>query len=126
VLHPPGLIIIVRWLALVVLFLDGTLVAFILCRRAARNRFYRLQDAAQVRFSKVAAKYLTGTLPLRDTITSLHLDGRADQEAAEKVLLAAIDTKTRDAITQLLFAIGFVKQWSQTAFALSKESFSLI
>ena len=107
--------VIVKWLALTVVSLDGALVAFILYRRAIRSQFYRRQDAVLGHFSEIVAAYLTDTLPSERTTVLLKIGGRPEREAAKKLLLGSIHAN-RGAVTKLLIALGFVDEWAEQAF----------
>ena len=116
VLDGSSITVVVKWLAVAVLSFDSALVGFILYRRASRNRFYRLRDAAQGRFSGTLQAYLAGAITLEHATALLKTVGRPEREAAKKVLLGAIHTRTSSAATELLLELGFVQEWSEQAF----------
>jgi HEAT repeat protein len=116
VLNMPGIIVIVRWLAATIVCIDLTLVAFILYRRAVRDRFYRQQDAVRNRFAAIVSAYLAGTLPLERVAVSLKNGGPPAREAIKKLLLGSLNGRTRSAATNLLDALGFVQEWLEQEF----------
>ena len=111
-----GLTAIVKWLAVGAISIDVGLVIFILSRRAAHNRFYSRKDAAQKRFSVIIAECFAGRLSSERATPLLKAGGRPEREAARTLLLGSIRATTQRQATDLLVALGFVRQWAEQAF----------
>jgi HEAT repeats len=111
-----SLTVIVKWLAFGAISIDLGLVIFILLRRAVHNRFYTRKDAAQKHFSKIIAEYFAGNLSSDRTTSQLKAGGRPEREAARTLLLGSIKEKTQRQATDLLLALGFVREWAGQAF----------
>jgi len=111
-----GLTVIVKWLAVGAISIDAGLVVFILSRRAAHNRFYSRKDAAQKRFTVIIAECFAGRLSSERATPLLKAGGRPEREAARTLLLGSIRATTQRQATDLLVALGFVRQWAEQAF----------
>lgn len=111
-----SLTVIVKWLACGVISIDLGLVIFILCRRAAHNRFYSRKDAAQRRFSVIIAECFGGKVSLERSALLLKAGGGPEREAARTLLLGSIRATTQRPATDLLVALGFVQEWTEQAF----------
>jgi HEAT repeat protein len=106
----------VEWLAVGTLSVDLGLVVFILCRRAAHNRFYSRKDAAQKRFSVIISECFAGRLSSESTALLLKGGGRPEREAAITLLMGSTRATTQQQATHLLLALGFVQEWAERAF----------
>jgi HEAT repeat len=111
-----SVILLVKWLVFGVLSIDLSLVAYILYRRASRNRFFAQKDAAQNRFSSTITDFFAGNIALGTAIQALKARNTAEREAIKTLVLARITKATRQQATALLFALGFAQRWAEQAF----------
>lgn len=108
--------LIVKWLAIGVVSIDFALIGYILYRRVSRNRYYAQKDAAQTRYSGTVAEYFAGNLAQVEALQKLRTRTRAEREAVETLLLAGLNGARRKRATELLFALGYVAEWTERAF----------
>ena len=128
-LYIEDLIVIVRWLALIVAIIDLVLVAYILLRRIARDRYYARKDAAHERFSVVVRQFGSGVSEMSHTVIALSKACTpAETAAVQELLIGSMTVENRERISDLLFQLGYVQTWAIQAFGRSrgKELMALI
>ncbi len=116
-LYIEDLIVIVRWLALIVAIIDIVLVAYILLRRIARDRYYARKDAARERFSAVVSQFGSGISEMSQTAMALSKACTpAETAAVQELLIGSMTVENRERVSDLLFQLGYVQTWAIQAF----------
>jgi beta-phosphoglucomutase-like phosphatase (HAD superfamily) len=118
--------LLVTHLALAVAGIDLALVAYILCRRASRNRFFRQKDEAERRYASAVLEFLTGSRPISEAAQRLRVYRRAEREAIKALIIGNISGSTQERATDLLDELGFIEQWTEDAFGAKRARQLLI
>lgn len=125
-LYSNSTMLLVERLALAVAGIDLALVAYILYRRASRNRFYRQKDEAERRYATAILEFLTGRRPISEAAQELQVYRRADREAIKSLVIGNITCSTQERATALLDELGFVEKWAEDAFGAKRARQLLI
>jgi hypothetical protein len=111
------LIKIVLWLAAIVLAMDLVLVASILCRRLSRFIYFRKKDEFYRQLSGSIRQFLKGELQVEELAGILQrVSGRAARDFIQEQLLNGVANANRQAVTEVLFRLGYVDRWAKEAF----------
>lgn len=112
--------LLVTRLALAVAGIDLALVAYILCRRAYRNRFFRQKDEAERRYAATVLEFLTGSRPISEAAQGLRVYRRSEREAIKALIIGNISDSTQKRATDLLDKLGFIEKWAEDAFGAKR------
>jgi HEAT repeat protein len=108
---------IVLWLLALVFGLNCVFLLFILSRRLSRQRYFVQKDAAFERFESVIGDFARGELELEKAASVLSLASAApEREAVYHLATRATTPENWESISKLLFLLGFVDEWANTAF----------
>ncbi|HEU5336159.1 MAG TPA: HEAT repeat domain-containing protein [Terriglobales bacterium] len=91
---------------------------FILYRRLARARYYKRKDLARAQFAGSVKEFVDGSLRLEDAAVRFQqARSRPAKDAVRDLLLLTISERTNaEAVSELLFALGYVERWARIAF----------
>ena len=108
---------LVLWLVLLVLSLNLVFLFFLFRRRLIRKRFFAQKDAARERYRDAVDAFTLGQTSMEQAATALG-DARsaAEREVLSEMLFAASTADNTERISELLFLLGFVAEWTKAAF----------
>src|SRR5437868_871670 len=108
---------LVLWLTLLVMSLNLVSLFFLIYRRIVRKLYFTRKDAARERYSAIVAAFVKGALPPEEAAASLRDANRsAEREVLYRMLFTASTPENSERVSDLLFSLGYVKQWSRMAF----------
>lgn len=111
------LIQIVIWLAAIVLAIDLVLVASILCRRLSRFIYFRKKDELNRQLSRPIRQFLKGEMQAEELAGTLQtVSGMPGRDLIQEQLLNGVTNANRQAVTEVLFRLGYVDRWAREAF----------
>jgi HEAT repeat protein len=108
---------IMIWLLALVLGLNAVFFLFMIFRRFSRQRFFLQKDAARERFHDLVAELGAGTRTLEEAAGILALGStKAEREAIHQLIVNAIAPENWERLSEALYLLGFVEEWSREAF----------
>jgi len=112
---------IVLWLLLAVASLNFVFLCFLAWRRYSRKRYFRLKDAARLRFRDAVGDFSDGKLTPTQAAAALSRAGtRAEQDAVQEMLMALLDRASAPRMTQLFYELGYIESWARITFGRSR------
>ena len=104
-------------LAVGVLVLDSVLVLFILRRRLGRRLYYDNKDEARRQLEGRVADFIAGHISIERLLSLLKKRrGQASRDAIRDLLLQHLTSENREAVTEVLYRLGYVDAWASEAF----------
>ena len=104
-------------LAVGVLALDSVLVLLILRRRLGRRLYYDKKDEARRQLQDRVADFIAGHMGIERLLSLLKMRrGQAARDAIRDLLLQHLASSNRQAITEVLYRLGYVDAWAREAF----------
>ena len=108
---------VVLWLILTVLAINGLFLCFVFYRRASRTRYFVAKDSARERFASPISEFLLhnisvehGSEILREARTEPEID------AVQSLLLSQVTPENTGRVSELFFALGYVDRWAAQVF----------
>ncbi|HLY98417.1 MAG TPA: HEAT repeat domain-containing protein [Candidatus Angelobacter sp.] len=111
------LVRIVLWLAASVLAIDLVLVSTVLGRRLSRFIYFQKKDEFNRRLSGPIRQFLKGEMEIAELVAMLQrISGRAARDLIQEQLLKGVVNANRQAVTEVLFRLGYIDRWAREAF----------
>jgi len=114
---------LVLWLTLLVVSLNLVFLFFLIYRRIVRKHYFSQKDSARERYLAPVSAFVGGELPLEQAAALLQSAKRsAEREVLYRMLFTASTAETSERISDLLFRLGYAREWSRVAFGRRASS----
>src|SRR5437660_4610550 len=108
---------LVLWLTLLVVSLNLVFLFFLIYRRIVRKLYFSRKDSARERYLAPVSAFASGDLPLEQAAALLRSAKRsAEREVLYRMLFTASTAENSERVSDLLFLLGYAREWSRTAF----------
>ena len=115
--------ILVLWLIVMVIAVNGVFLCFVFYRRAARRRYFEAKDSARDRYQVPITEFIANNISVehaREILREAYSEAEID--AVQHMLLSQVTPENARRISELFFALGYVDRWAAQAFGRKRAT----
>ncbi len=119
--------ILVLWLILMIIAVNGVFLCFVFYRRAARKRYYEAKDAARDRYQVPVMEFVAHRISVEHAREILReASSEPEIDAVQQMLLSQVMPENAGRISELFFGLGYVDRWAGQAFGRKRASLLVV
>lgn len=119
--------IVVLWLILTIIAVNGVFLCFVFYRRAARKRYFQAKDSALDRYQSPVTEFIANNISVDHAREIFREAGsEAETDAVQHMLLSGVAPDNARRISELFFALGYVDRWAAQAFGRKRANWLVI